>query len=261
MKCCCRLYLYYCYFTNSSNKNKHFTLEVDSDVLDILSFQIITNACTILYHIPCRTVLYPTVPCWSVLYCTIPCWTVLYCTTPYHCWTMLFCTTYCRWAQKGCECMQNNNSRMPAHFFLIKKKHGLKLPLCLMRHHTMMTWGTWDAASCCSSFTLGKNVAVYIELSGSVREERHQCVLARNWTNFRVIYLDLTGNFMEQLVFSGYAPNAYRNTCRFCIKLLLLLSNFKTVIKLSNNKFEEIWFSYHLSFTCGEADREDEINY
>ena len=65
---------------------------------------------------------------------------------------------------------------------------------------------------------------------------------------------------MEQQVFSGYAPNAYRNTCRFCIKLSLLLSNFKTVIKLSNDKSEEIWFSYHLSFTCGEADKEDETS-
>lgn len=53
-------------------------------------------------------------------------------------------------------------------------------------------------------------------------------------------------NCMEQQVFSGYTPNAYRNTCRFSIKLSLLLSNFKTVIKLSSNKFEKIWFICHL---------------
>jgi len=36
--------------------------------------------------------------------------------------------------------MQNNNSGMPTHFFLIKKKHGLKLPLWLMKasHHEDM---------------------------------------------------------------------------------------------------------------------------
>ena len=103
----------------------------------------------------CCAVLYPTAP-----YCTIPCWTVLYCTTPYHAElcctvpyrTVLYCTTpyhaelcctvplYCRWVQKVCECVQNNNSGMPAHFFLIKKKHGSMLPLCLMKasHHEDM---------------------------------------------------------------------------------------------------------------------------
>jgi len=72
--------------------------------------------------------------------------------------------------------MQNNNSGMPAHFFLIKKKHGLKLPLCSMKasHHKDM------GHLRCRSFILGKNVAVCIELSGSVREERLKCSLAKN---------------------------------------------------------------------------------
>lgn len=147
------LYFYYCCFTNSSSKNKHFTLKMDSDVHD--SFIIPNNhkrlyhivpyhaelCCTVPYHVElCSTVPYHTELCSAVPYCTIPYRVELCCTVPYHaelCYTAPLTAGEYRRIVNVCRitivpCLHT--------FFLIKKKHGLKLSLCLMKasHHEDM---------------------------------------------------------------------------------------------------------------------------
>ena len=80
-------------------------------------------------------------------------------------------------------------------FFLIKKKHGLKLPLCLMKasHHGDM--GHLRCSFMLQLLNLGKNVVVCVELSVWIWQSRktsmcpgqelsqYACYLPRLWEN------------------------------------------------------------------------------